>query len=193
VWFCLLRLRRRDDDEYFSRSKRNTTRRKAAKLLLLPRRREVGRTPPGACNARFERERKKWRRLVLHLTLQQRMRYLRRFVRRVVVRGVRVQLWSVSTRLYRESESVRESERAREVSKHIHIHRDTKFTQSAREDDVTKRRERTSGMNERATCVENEMLRTFMISHSSSETRTLTSFFSPLLGRCVSSFRMLLL
>ena len=84
----------------------------------------------------------------------------------------------------------RESER---VSKHIHIHRDAKCTQSAREDDVTKRRERTSGMNERATCVENEMLRTFMISHSSSETRTLTSFFSPLLGRCISSFRMLLL
>jgi hypothetical protein len=90
----------------------------------------------------------------------------------------------------RERERERESER---VSKHIHIHRDTKFTQSAREDDVTKRRERTSGMNERATCVENEMLRTFMISHSSSETRTLTSFFSPLLGRCISSFRMLLL
>ena len=191
MWFCLLRLRRRDD-EYFSRSKRNTTRRKAAKLLLLPRRREVGRTPPGACNARFERERKKWRHLVLHLTLQQRMRYLRRFVRLVVVRGVRVQLWSVSTRLYRESERERERESER-VSKHIHIHRDTKFTQSAREDDVTKRRERTSGMNECATCVENEMLRTFMISHSSSETRTLTSFFSPLLGRCISSFRMLLL
>ena len=139
-----------------------------------------------------KRERKKWRHLVLHLTLQQRMRYLRRFVRLVVVRGVRVQLWSVSTRLYRERERARERESER-VSKHIHIHRDTKFTQSAREDDVTKRRERTSGMNECATCVENEMLRTFMISHSSSETRTLTSFFSPLLGRCVSSFRMLLL
>ena len=37
------------------------------------------------------------------------------------------------------------------MSKHIHIHRDAKFTQSARED-VTKRRERTSGMNECATC-----------------------------------------
>ena len=153
----------------------------------------MGRTPPGAFNvARFERERKKWRRLVLHLTLQQRMRYLRRFVRRVVVRGVRVQLWSVSTHLYRESERERERESER-VSKHTHIHRDAKFTQSAPLEDVTKRRERTSGTNERATCVENEMLRTFMISHSSSETRTLTSFFSPLLGRCVSSFRMLLL
>ena len=151
----------------------------------------MGRTPPGAFNARFERERKKWRRLVLHLTLQQRMRYLRRFVRRVVVRDVAVQLWSVSTRLYRESERGRA--RGERVSKHIHIHRDAKCTQSAREDDVTKRRERTSGMNERATCVENEMPRTFMISHSSSETRTLTSFFSPLLGRCISSFRMLLL
>ena len=136
---------------------------------------------------RASKERKKWRHLVLHLTLQQRMRYLRRFVRLVVVRGVRVQLWSVSTHLYRESER---------VSKHTYIHRDAKFTQSARED-VTKRRERTSGMNERATCVENESVcfapRTFMISHSSSETRTLTSFFSPLLGRCISSFRMLLL
>ena len=39
---------------------------------------------------------------------------LRRFVRRVVVRGVRVQLWSVSTRLYRESESERARERESE-------------------------------------------------------------------------------
>ena len=144
---------------------------------------------------RASKERKKWRHLVLHLTLQQRMRYLRRFVRLVIVRDVSVQLWSVSTHLYRESERVRERESER-VSKHTYIHRDTKFTKSARED-VTKRRERTSGMNERATYVENESVcfapRTFMISHSSSETRTLTSFFSPLLGRCISSFRMLLL
>lgn len=34
------------------------------------------------------------------------------------------------------------------MSKHTYIHGDAKFTQSALEDDVTKRRERTSGMNE---------------------------------------------
>jgi len=109
-WWCCLCLRRYD--EYFCRLKRNKTRRKAAKLLLL-RRRQVGRTKLGAFNTLRKRESEKWRHFpngeliwCYKMVLQQGW-YLRRFptsIRLVIIRGIHVQLWSVSTHLYWESE-----------------------------------------------------------------------------------------
>ena len=123
-WWCCLCLRR--DDEHFCRSKRNTTRRKAAKMLLLPRRREVGRTKLGAFNTLLrERARKKWRHLVLHLVLQQRMISTSATVctARYHPRHSRPTLVGIHPSLSRAWERVREWESER-VSKHTYSQRD---------------------------------------------------------------------